>query len=984
MASEETSDNDLHAIQIDDPILGPVEEVVEPPVDSQLDVLPTNLLRWEDFERLLLDLGKAELALRSLQYYGARGQAQKGLDVVGINPERNTEGIQAKQVQSFTVADFDAAVKKFTSSTVPFELVRFVVGVSTPVRDRNVADRLIALNNEHGPLEIEIWDQSKVTDMLRGKPDLVIKYFGPRAAERFCPAYVVAPVEIPGPDAVATADAVVRGPLRMADAQELLTRAQGLVNDEPAAALELYREVQAKLTSAGFSGHAAEFDDAVAALCIRTGAEGAAIRLLFDALWVAERAGDSRATSRVGHVLRGLAGFSEIGPTQTEAARTPALGAAFHLADFVDDLQHQPTPTPIELPAEAIALADPRDRARTVLVAAEHAHANDDLTWITSNQEQIESAAAEIATINDDVAVRLRLTVADATGDWANLIRTARTAMSRDLKALTLARHARYQALQSEFKEADDTWTEAIGDACLAKRHKDAADWLYSQRYIASRYRGVLEDHWHPVARALSDLPTQPKLVTTADDSRERALAALHFEELRVAAINLRRHLLDGIRSASFYDELEARRLLGQTYCATGSPELAAYYSIHGGDYKAARAAAAAFGDSYHDVTELMKGPLSWVVASALQFASEQADLTPDDAVDAVAELAFAAINEAMSGERVESPILSPQMYLSAYGLLAALAERLSNTHSRAVLEMLSGAVVVKEHHSRRTDESHVEIAAGIARAHDGELHAIALDQLVGLYARGAHPFRSAARDILISNLDQTRDRLQAMADQGHHEAAALIGYTEPDDVSPEAAEAAARRLCAPTTNGPGGWGTGIGVVNDSLLAAVLPAEERVRCIEMLLSNAASPWEGSSNRDSYLVAASNLVDDLDEADRSRFFDAAMHFAAHPPLSNVDAFNASMSHPLGGMRINDRSDSRPAAAFLAAKLAKSPEEKRLVRDSAMRLIGVGTDEDYRVTCTLQLVQEELGDGSALLAQGGWTLRSLCRDSLGQFA
>jgi hypothetical protein len=152
----------------------------------------------------------------------------------------------------------------------------------------------------------------------------------------------------------------------------------------------------------------------------------------------------------------------------------------------------------------------------------------------------------------------------------------------------------------------------------------------------------------------------------------------------------------------------------------------------------------------------------------------------------------------------------------------------------------------------------------------------------------------------------------------------------------------------------------------------------------MLLSNAASPWEGSSNRDSYLVAASNLVDDLDEADRSRFFDAAMHFAAHPPLSNVDAFNASMSHPLGGMRINDRSDSRPAAAFLAAKLAKSPEEKRLVRDSAMRLIGVGTDEDYRVTCTLQLVQEELGDGSALLAQGGWTLRSLCRDSLGQFA
>jgi hypothetical protein len=975
MATEEAPDNELHAIQVDDPILGAVDEVVEPPVDSQLDLLPTNLLRWEDFERLLLDLGKAELALRSLRYYGARGQAQKGLDLVGINPERKAEGIQAKQVQSFTVANLDAAVEKFTSSTVPFELVRFVVGVSTPVPDRKVADRLIALNNEHGPLEIEIWDQSQITDMLRGRPELVIKYFGPRAAERFCPAYVVAPVEIPGPDAVATADAVVRGPLRMADAQELLNRAKGLVTDEPAAALELYREVQTKLASAGFPGHAAEFDDTVAALSIRTGDEGAAIRLLFDALWVAERAGDSRGTGRVVQALRGLAGFSEIGPIQTEAARTPTLGAAFELADFVDDLQHEPTPTPVKLPAEAIALADAADRARTVLVAAEHALANDDLTWITSHQEQIESAAAEIAATNDDVAVRLRLTVADATGDWAGLIRIARSAMRRDLKALALARHARYQALQSEFKDADDTWTEAIGDACLAKRHKDAADWLYSQRYIASRYLGILEDQWHPVARALTDLPTQPKLVTTANDSRERALAALHFEEPRVGAINLRRQLLDGIRSASFYDELEARQLLGQAYCATGNRDLAAYYSIHGGDYKAARAAAAAFGDSYHDVTEFMKGPLSWVVASALQFASEQADLIPDDALDAVAELAFAAINDAMSGARVESPILSPQMYLSAYGLLAALAERLSETHAQAVLEMLSDAVVVEEHHYRRTDESHVEIAAGIARARDGELHTIALDQLVGLYARGVHPLRSAARDTLVANLDVTRDRLQAMADQGHHEAAALIGYSDPDRVSPEAAEAAARRLCAPTTNGPGCWGTGTGAVNDSLLAAVLSVDERVACIEMLMSNAASPWEGSSNRDSYLVAASNLVDELDEEHRRKFFDAAVDFAAHPPVSNVDAFNASMRNPLGGMRVNDRSDSRPAAAFLAARLAKSPEEKRLVRDSALRLIGVGTDEDYRVTTALQLVEAELGDSAALLAQGGWTLRSL---------
>jgi hypothetical protein len=47
----------------------------------------------------------------------------------------------------------------------------------------------------------------------------------------------------------------------------------------------------------------------------------------------------------------------------------------------------------------------------------------------------------------------------------------------------------------------------------------------------------------------------------------------------------------------------------------------------------------------------------------------------------------------------------------------------------------------------------------------------------------------------------------------------------------------------------------------------------------------------------------------------------------------------------------------------------------VRDAALRLIGIGSDDDYRVTTTLQLVQSELGDSIGLLAQGSWTLRSL---------
>ena len=100
-------DEQLSPIPVDHPVRQGVDKVVEPPLEPQLELLPTNLMDWEDFERLLLDLGRHELGLRSLSFFGKRGQAQKGLDVVGANAYGKTEGIQSKRYQEFTVADLD-------------------------------------------------------------------------------------------------------------------------------------------------------------------------------------------------------------------------------------------------------------------------------------------------------------------------------------------------------------------------------------------------------------------------------------------------------------------------------------------------------------------------------------------------------------------------------------------------------------------------------------------------------------------------------------------------------------------------------------------------------------------------------------------------------------------------------------------------------------------------------------------------------------
>ena len=57
--------------------------------------------------------------------------------------------------------------------------------------------------------------------------------------------------------------------------------------------------------------------------------------------------------------------------------------------------------------------------------------------------------------------------------------------MRRDLRALTLARHARHLLLRAAFLDADGEWNEAIGEACLAQR-RDGAQGCWALRSLAA------------------------------------------------------------------------------------------------------------------------------------------------------------------------------------------------------------------------------------------------------------------------------------------------------------------------------------------------------------------------------------------------------------------------------------------------------------------------------------------------------------------
>ena len=94
-------------------------------------------------------------------------------------------------------------------------------------------------------------------------------------------------------------------------------------------------------------------------------------------------------------------------------------------------------------------------------------------------------------------------------------------------------------------------------------------------------------------------------------------------------------------------------------------------------------------------------------------------------------------------------------------------------------------------------------------------------------------------------------------------------------------------------------------------------------------------------------------------------------------SEIDRADQTLAHPLGAIRVNNNiGDERPAGAFLAARLARTPEQKAAARDAAVQLLGATDDGDYWSTRALQVLTDDLTPRVVpLLATLGWPLRSL---------
>lgn len=954
------------APRLDDRYLDRPSALYPAPVAGALDLLPLNEMTWEDFERLMWRIVAEVEGLREARVYGDRGQAQHGIDIVGFAIDRTAEAVQCKDYKRFTKAALDRAVKKFRDDPPPFPVTRLVIAVACTASDTAVVEAEGSIRAAFHPITFELWDQRQISERLRNQPLIVTRFFGSETARRFCHPYAYRPIEMPDADAVAMREALARGPERYTGAAPLLEQGQELEDSDPARAVEKVEQAQALLTDAGFPGHAAGHDSLHVKLLLRAGLPDRAVRLLLDKLWNGVFRGRAGRADRVLSEMQDLARTKGL---SSEVSNALVRGVA--VAEAAVEIESDPFGYPGS-PPEATAEMGP-DQARLVVLGGEAALANEDWDWVRAVEGQLLEAARGLEADDEMLAVRARLLTAEASDDWGALVTEARrNRLGYGPGALVHARYARHLTLVQRFEEADAVWDEAVADACLASRWADAAVWTNSRRVLHLMANPLASNDLWATEVSLMDGPPSTNLVPGDQQAQLAAASALLDEKPRPAVLAGQRALRHAIVSADLSAERGAHRVLGQAYLRTDEPQVAAYHFARSLHAESVKDLGRAFPDRFIDVTDDLDATNYWTVAYAYRLLAEQADLVPDDQIAPIAQRLVADLQARAEGTLVDSLFATTtSRYLNAVKLAAGIAERLPLDLAELVLQHFEAQPPVAEGHYRFHDDDEATAVAGVGRAHP-ELVARAVHHLVPMLNRSQSSRRTAASEFIDDNVTVAQPELEAHRANRDRWALSVLeehGLAAPD---PEVIAAAVTRLTTPLERVPGVFTKGTGAVSDALLVRGESQDVIARAVRGLLVHAQAGQAGGADRAQYLLAAAQLVDRLDDPGSN--FDAALECAVAPSASELDDLERQMTHPLGVFRITGIHSSRPEAAYLAARLASTAEQKNAARAAAMQLISV-TNNDYWVTRALQQTPELLTNDVGFLSGQGWALRSL---------
>lgn len=934
------------------------------PVMGQLETLPMPK-DWGDFERLLWRILRDVEGLRDAEIYGERGQKQYGLDVVAFTSGRGAVALQAKNYKAFYPQDLRDAISKFTEDGPSFEVTRLIVAAAPVIDSTKVKQAHAELRESLKPIALELWDGRRISEMLRGRPDIVMQFFGQPTAERFCAPFMIDPIVVPGVDAVAMRDAAARSPEAVTGVDRLLDRARKHEHDEPAVAVDLIAEAQRVLVEQGYPAHAAAHERRRRGLLVRLDRRWESAQVLLNHMWEGLAYGRTQAAQSAAYELEQLkraappdhAGASELAGAVRVARQAVAIA--------LDPLGSLPQPH------ELHTSSDPLDHVRLLLLAGEIALANLRTTWILAAADEMEEAVTLIQREHAQLAVRLRLLLAEGRDEWTALLDEARTGKLRyDLAALVKARHARWLANRMEFELADREWAEAVGDACLAQSWSDASRWLFARRAFSSKWKPLTDSELFPMQMELIVKGPHPTIIPVDNEALSNAQGALRDQRLRSAAISAQRATRDAAVTGDWGAEQNARRTLGLILQASDEIEVAAAHLIWAGDVKAAKSLGEEQEDRFIDVSEELLSPNYWSAAAAFQLLASESDLIPDCTVNKVVRQALHVMQSAAQGILVDLLGFDTSVFRNAVRALASLATRLAPSEASEVLSWFESQDPVEPGHYRSHDDDEARTVAAVGMVHT-DLTSRCLNHLIPLLSRSQTSRTYETDQTINSHFDQAKPLLRARAEGGDNWATdTLAAHERPDPNSRQAIEAFIA-LTTPLVHKLGVYTVGTNAIAQSLRLRGTSSEKAEQVIEQMLARTMDLRVGSSDRTTYLLAASNLSDRLAETAKRRLFPTALAVAKNLPESALDE---SLSAPVSERQSGPPVHFSAHALYLAACLTTTQSQREEVRDSAFALAGTDRS-DYWFARVLQKVTDSLDSDVGYLAGQGWALRSL---------
>ena len=167
------------------------------PVQTHSQLLPLAELGWSDFERICFRLLRTQvIAAVRAAIYGVPGQAQQGIDMYAVAPvapdgvldTRRHVTLQSRRIINVTQANLEKSVDDFLEGSWAENSQKFIYATSSSARSTQILDKIeeLAIRLEQQSIAFEVWDQERISEMLKGYPELVNDFFGRPWVTAFC------------------------------------------------------------------------------------------------------------------------------------------------------------------------------------------------------------------------------------------------------------------------------------------------------------------------------------------------------------------------------------------------------------------------------------------------------------------------------------------------------------------------------------------------------------------------------------------------------------------------------------------------------------------------------------------------------------------------------------------------------------------------------------------------------------------------------